>query len=67
MFCARAQLCGGGSLVGLLKKSPTLSEERCASLFRGIIKSVLHCHQVRASPLGVTYSWAACPMLCPNL
>ena len=43
------ELCPGGTLTDILQQSMApLSEERAAGLFRGIIKSVLHCHQVRA-------------------
>jgi len=44
------ELCAGGSVIDVLKQAlanrVTISEERAALLFRGIIKSVLHCHQV---------------------
>ena len=48
------ELCGGGSLGARLQQpmaAPPLEEGRAANLFRGIIKSVLHCHQVRAHAL----------------
>ena len=48
------ELCSGGALSDVIRKSAEpLSEERAASLFRGIIKSVLHCHQVRTYGGGV--------------
>jgi len=44
------ELCTGGSLGDVLRHSMgPLSEASAARLFRGIIKSVLHCHQVRAT------------------
>ena len=41
------ELCTGGSLLDVVRSEAPLSEERAAHCFRGIIKSVLHCHQVR--------------------
>ena len=41
------QLCAGGSLLDLIKRKTPVTEERVAVMFRGIIKSVLHCHQAR--------------------
>jgi len=43
------ELCTGGNLQDMLRQTPEpMSEARAARLFRGIVKSVLHCHQVRA-------------------
>ena len=42
------ELCAGQTLQEVIKTQAPLREERAASLFRGIIKSVLHCHQVGA-------------------
>ena len=44
------ELCSGGTLSDLILRKSTqpIGEERAAGLFRGIIKSVLHCHQVGA-------------------
>ena len=42
------ELCSGGSLIDYLIKNAPLSEARAASIFHQIIKSVLHCHEVRA-------------------
>ena len=43
------ELCAGGTLSDVMRRTQgPVSEERAASLFRGIVKSVLHCHQVRA-------------------
>ena len=41
------ELCSGGSLGDLLRRAPgPLAEARAARLFRGVVKSVLHCHQL---------------------
>ena len=41
------ELCVGGSLHAVTRLAPGPSDEaRLAGLFRGIVKSVLHCHQV---------------------
>ena len=40
------ELCEGGSLSEVFKKPGPLNEERAASLFRGIVKALLHCHQM---------------------
>ena len=42
------ELCSGGSLHSLLQTRGAIGEEAAAGLFRSIVKSVLHCHQVRA-------------------
>ena len=41
------ELCDGGTLGDVMRAAQApLDEERAAGLFRGIVKSVLHCHQV---------------------
>ena len=41
------ELCAGGTLAGVLRGASTpLSEARSAGFLRGILKSVLHCHQM---------------------
>ena len=41
------ELCTGGTLHDLLRRAPgPLSEARAARLFRCVVKSVLHCHQL---------------------
>ena len=45
------ELCSGGNLSDALRSGVPHGlggEARLAQLFRGIVKSVLHCHQVRA-------------------
>ena len=41
------ELCTGRTLLDVIRAQAPMKEERAATLFRGIIKSVLHCHQVR--------------------
>ena len=41
------ELCAGGSLIDYLMKHAPLTEERAASIFHDVLKSVLHCHEVR--------------------
>ena len=41
------ELCTGRTLQEVIKTQAPLKEERAAALFRGVVKSVLHCHQVR--------------------
>ena len=41
------ELCSGGSLHNMLQTRGSFGEEAAAGLFRSIIKSALHCHQVR--------------------
>ena len=40
------ELCTGRTLLDVISAQAPLQEERAATLFRGVIKSVLHCHQV---------------------
>ena len=40
------EMCQGGNLMQLLEQNQPLSEEDAAHMFRGMIKSVLHCHQM---------------------
>ena len=40
------EMCRGGNLMQLIEKSAPISEQVAAQLFRGMIKSVLHCHQM---------------------
>ena len=41
------ELCTGGSVLDTVRVKAPLGEDAAASIFRGIVKSVLHCHQVR--------------------
>ena len=41
------ELCTGRTLLDVIRAQAPMREELAATLFRGIIKSVLHCHQVR--------------------
>ena len=41
------ELCTGGTLEDLLRRAAgPLPEERVAPLFRGVVKSIMHCHQL---------------------
>ena len=40
-------LCDGGSLIDMLHREAPLPEPKAATIFRSVIKSVMHCHQVR--------------------
>ena len=44
------ELCEGGNLLDVIRDKAPLCEEQAAGIFRGIIKSVLHCHQARPCP-----------------
>ena len=41
------ELCKGQTLREVIKAQAPLKEGHAAALFRDIVKSVLHCHQVR--------------------
>ena len=41
------ELCTGRTLQDVISAQAPLKEEHAATLFRGVVKSVLHCHQVR--------------------
>ena len=46
------ELCTGGTLKDVFRTAPRAAgEARIAGLFRGVVKSVLHCHQVGARAL----------------
>ena len=40
------ELCTGRTLLDVIRKHAPLGEAHAAALFRGVVKSVLHCHQV---------------------
>ena len=42
------ELCTGGTLKDAFDGMAPVGEARVAGIFRGIVKAVLHCHQVRA-------------------
>ena len=41
------ELCTGRTLEDVIGAQAPMREELAATLFRGVVKSVLHCHQVR--------------------
>ena len=45
------ELCPGRTLMDVIKAQAPMREDLAASLFRGVVKSVLHCHQVGARTL----------------
>ena len=45
------ELCTGGNLLDVIRAEAPMNEKRAAALFRGMIKAVLHCHQVRMHAL----------------
>ena len=57
------ELCSGGSLHTMLQARGSLGEEAAAGLFRSIIKSALHCHQVRGGARSGPRSHAGKPPL----